>query len=135
MYLCFLCIDIVLVLESLFFFFYRYGHHRDLHVLTHSFPTRRSSDLLTDTARSMNRDPSRISSQKVERMLEGRGIMKSSITPTRPRISHRSNRPTPSKRAFFEIRRANHLMRFASETDIRILAAPCAVALMFLPIP
>src|SRR5206468_12529360 len=25
-----------------FFFFYRYGHHRDLH----SFPTRRSSDLL-----------------------------------------------------------------------------------------
>src|SRR3546814_17230576 len=29
----------------LIFFFYFYGHHRDLHVLTHSFPTRRSSDL------------------------------------------------------------------------------------------
>src|SRR3546814_18261612 len=27
------------------FFFSRYGDHRDLHVLTHSFPTRRSSDL------------------------------------------------------------------------------------------
>src|SRR3546814_6167560 len=27
------------------FFFERYGDHRDLHVLTHSFPTRRSSDL------------------------------------------------------------------------------------------
>src|SRR3546814_1785850 len=27
------------------FFFYGYGDHRDLHVLTHSFPTRRSSDL------------------------------------------------------------------------------------------
>src|SRR3546814_16755710 len=26
-------------------FFYRYGDHRDLHVLTHSFPTRRSSAL------------------------------------------------------------------------------------------
>src|SRR3546814_17676398 len=26
-------------------FFYSYGAHRDLHVLTHSFPTRRSSDL------------------------------------------------------------------------------------------
>src|SRR3546814_8242105 len=26
--------------------FYRYGDHRDLHVLTHSFPTRRSSDLM-----------------------------------------------------------------------------------------
>src|SRR3546814_17476387 len=26
------------------FCFYRYGNHRDLHVLTHSFPTRRSSD-------------------------------------------------------------------------------------------
>src|SRR3546814_16881922 len=29
-----------------FFFFYCYGDHRDLHVLTHSFPTRRSSDRL-----------------------------------------------------------------------------------------
>src|SRR3546814_12709997 len=29
----------------LYFFFYLYGAHRDLHVLTHSFPTRRSSDL------------------------------------------------------------------------------------------
>src|SRR3546814_2991044 len=27
------------------FFFYSYGDHRDLHVLPHSFPTRRSSDL------------------------------------------------------------------------------------------
>src|SRR3546814_20997411 len=27
------------------FFFYGYGDHRDLHVLAHSFPTRRSSDL------------------------------------------------------------------------------------------
>src|SRR3546814_8615229 len=27
------------------FFFYCYGDHRDLNVLTHSFPTRRSSDL------------------------------------------------------------------------------------------
>src|SRR3546814_18405106 len=26
-------------------FFEGYGYHRDLHVLTHSFPTRRSSDL------------------------------------------------------------------------------------------
>src|SRR3546814_6001808 len=30
---------------SLFFFFECYGDHLDLHVLTHSFPTRRSSDL------------------------------------------------------------------------------------------
>src|SRR5881628_2186559 len=31
---------------SLFFFFFLlYGHHRDLHVSQHSFPTRRSSDL------------------------------------------------------------------------------------------
>src|SRR3546814_18859358 len=27
------------------FFFYLYGYHRDLHLLTPSFPTRRSSDL------------------------------------------------------------------------------------------
>src|SRR3546814_11275002 len=29
----------------IFFFFLLAGSHRDLHVLTHSFPTRRSSDL------------------------------------------------------------------------------------------
>src|SRR3546814_19789420 len=29
-----------------YFFFEGYGHHRDLHLLTHSFPTLRSSDLL-----------------------------------------------------------------------------------------
>src|SRR3546814_18919583 len=29
------------------FFFYRHGDHRYLHVLTHSFPTRRPSDLMT----------------------------------------------------------------------------------------
>src|SRR3546814_16910966 len=32
-------------LTSFSLFFYRSGDHRDLHVLTHSFPTRRSSDL------------------------------------------------------------------------------------------
>src|SRR3546814_19115147 len=31
----------------LVFFFYGYGDHRDLHLLTHSFPTRLSSDLLS----------------------------------------------------------------------------------------
>src|SRR3546814_10774421 len=30
------------------FFVYCYADHRDLHVLTHSFPSRRSSDLLKD---------------------------------------------------------------------------------------
>src|SRR3546814_15435906 len=31
--------------EGCLFFFYLYGDHRDLHVLPHSFPTRRSSVL------------------------------------------------------------------------------------------
>src|SRR3546814_702296 len=34
-----------IILFYLFFFFYLYGDHRYLHVLTPSFPTRRSSDL------------------------------------------------------------------------------------------
>src|SRR3546814_1988438 len=33
------------------YFFEGYGDHLDLHVLTHSFPTRRSSDLATTSAR------------------------------------------------------------------------------------
>src|SRR3546814_20915709 len=34
-----------------YFFFYCYGDHRDLHVRTRSFPTRRSSDLSARTTR------------------------------------------------------------------------------------
>src|SRR3546814_1072788 len=37
------CFDVFIFV----FFFYCYGDHRELHVLTHSFPTRRSSDLLS----------------------------------------------------------------------------------------
>src|SRR3546814_1543534 len=37
---------VVYVWERWFFFFEGYGDHRDLHVLTHAFPTRRSSDLI-----------------------------------------------------------------------------------------
>src|SRR3546814_4857554 len=35
------------------FFFECYGHHRDLHVRTHSFPTRRSSDLRQELMKSI----------------------------------------------------------------------------------
>src|SRR3546814_10842408 len=35
-----------------FFFFERYSAHRDLHVLTHSFPTPRSSDLASGWSRT-----------------------------------------------------------------------------------
>src|SRR3546814_8486338 len=38
--------SIVLLNAHLFFVFKGYGDHRDLHVLTPSFPTRRSSDLV-----------------------------------------------------------------------------------------
>src|SRR3546814_14813306 len=38
--------SVYVFLMIVIFFFYVYGDHRDLHVLTHSFPTRRSSDLI-----------------------------------------------------------------------------------------
>src|SRR3546814_2987025 len=37
---------IFIYVRCYYFFFLCYGAHRDLHVLTHSFPTRRSSDLV-----------------------------------------------------------------------------------------
>src|SRR3546814_19776029 len=37
-------------------FFEAYGDHRDLHVLTHSFPTRRSSDLNVFGAMGLSRE-------------------------------------------------------------------------------
>src|SRR3546814_14574818 len=39
------CYLLHITIFGLFFFFSEYGVHRDLHVLTHSFPTLRSSDL------------------------------------------------------------------------------------------
>src|SRR3546814_17894093 len=35
-----------MVVKYLYFFFLSYADHRDLHILTYSFPTRRSSDLI-----------------------------------------------------------------------------------------
>src|SRR6059058_6376032 len=44
-----------------FFFFEGYGDHRDLHVVTHSFPTRRSSDLSASSLNAVaSNSPSRI---------------------------------------------------------------------------
>src|SRR3546814_11344520 len=46
--ICIIKIGMIIYHDSSFFidfFFYLYGHHRDLHVLTHSCPTRRSADL------------------------------------------------------------------------------------------
>src|SRR3546814_15953881 len=40
-----MCVYVVFALCVVSIFFEGYGDHRDLHVLTHSFPTRRSSDL------------------------------------------------------------------------------------------
>src|SRR3546814_6318697 len=42
------------IIVSSAFFFKSYGDHRDLHVLTHSFPTRRASDLGCCGVRLMN---------------------------------------------------------------------------------
>src|SRR3546814_8258007 len=46
--------DVCDLLFVLYCFFYGYGDHRDLHVLTHSFPTRRSSDLNAARAAPMS---------------------------------------------------------------------------------
>src|SRR3546814_11282006 len=46
----FTCVSCLSVLSYVVFFFEGYGDHRDLHVLTHSFPTRRSSELARTSA-------------------------------------------------------------------------------------
>src|SRR3546814_1956293 len=61
------------------FFFYGYGAHRDLHVLTHSFPTRRSSDLAQPrddrrVGRSRDRREARVGFEAVE--AEGHGTQR-----------------------------------------------------------
>src|SRR3546814_650520 len=62
------------------FFFECYGDHRDLHVLTHAFPTRRSSDLyartdvLTTAYMRLRKEgvPSFVTSHEAYRMTDGR---------------------------------------------------------------
>src|SRR3546814_14167162 len=54
----------------LFFFFYGYGDHRDLHVLTPSFPTRRSSDLAQKRVLKEIRHDTR-SGLQMNRLLQG----------------------------------------------------------------
>src|SRR3546814_15985200 len=47
------CLYSTIVLVYMLLLFKGYGYHRDLHVLTHSFPTRRSSDLLAQIERAI----------------------------------------------------------------------------------
>src|SRR3546814_4157222 len=66
-----------------FFFFQLYGGHRALHVLTHSFPTRRSSDIRSPSA-----------SARVASLSDSRLI----VTPARIATASSSSRlPGPAK--------------------------------------
>src|SRR3546814_21007567 len=68
------------------FFFSRYGDHRDLHVLTHSFPTRRSSDL--DALTKILRQTFDIPDQR-----PGTSLKKEREEPSRPRKEPRDAPP------------------------------------------
>src|SRR3546814_18673556 len=64
----------MLSLLALFsFFFYVYGDHLDRHVLTHSFPTRRSSDLASGRG-DRNHFPDRGSPMRLSRFFIDRPI-------------------------------------------------------------
>src|SRR3546814_12052679 len=52
---CVFCVVFSIYVGLFFFFFYFYGDHRVLHLLTHSFPTRRSSDLVLETSHESDR--------------------------------------------------------------------------------
>src|SRR3546814_4869913 len=71
----------------LFFVFVLHGDHRDLHVLTHSFPTRRSSDL---SFRSLSRSPASSPSRRFR--------WHSSLTSSRPRSGYRAAIRAPTRR-------------------------------------
>src|SRR3546814_10952546 len=62
-------IALVCLLSSVLFIFESCGHHLDLHVLTPSFPTRRSSELLGDAAERHQPDADR---QRQQRNPQGR---------------------------------------------------------------
>src|SRR3546814_12790520 len=75
------------ILSCCCFFFECYGDHRELHVLTHSFPTRRSSDLcragsppiLLMLATSTSRQ-ARSSSRRARRTVQSLGSAGTSTT-------------------------------------------------------
>src|SRR5213075_1642323 len=61
MYFIFFHYIITHILNIFFFFFKGYGDHRDLHNKAHSFPTRRSSDLLGERRPGVTGHPASIS--------------------------------------------------------------------------
>src|SRR3546814_10908745 len=52
--------------------FERYGDHRELHVLTHSFPTRRSSDLIAQFLRAEPQSRGCVGSQVLQEHIGSR---------------------------------------------------------------
>src|SRR3546814_17267910 len=70
-----LCVSHLFFASHLYFFFSRYGDHRVLHVLTHSFPTRRSSDLYPRLRRGrLSPHPEYPARRRARRQLDRRGM-------------------------------------------------------------
>src|SRR3546814_6181170 len=67
----------------LVFFFECYGDHRDLHVLTHSFPTRRSSDLVRLLSVKRGCRPRYSASDRPAKKSSGRQMNRPSTSPSR----------------------------------------------------
>src|SRR3546814_19687443 len=75
-------------LSLCWFFFYGYGYHRDLHVLTHPFPTRRSSDLNRPPPAAMRSRPrSRLAGRRHGLRSEERRVGKECVSTCRSRWS------------------------------------------------
>src|SRR3546814_2186769 len=83
-----------------YFFFYCYAYHRDLHLLTHSFPTRLSSDLDPDRARLWRRGPQGAGSAPAmaDRAAAGRGGGGGYPTAVQPAGHSPSARAVPRRR-------------------------------------
>src|SRR3546814_13166502 len=73
-----------------------YGDHRDLHVLTHSFPTRRSSDLRPSADALMMRAGYAVTGRPIGLWLGEEGVGARAVRGHSPVVTRRGGLPWPS---------------------------------------
>src|SRR3546814_19289256 len=131
MFRCIESLHILLIYSMCFsfvFFVYLYGDHRTLHVLTHSFPTRRSSDLKSwpPTPHDPNSSETRPCSP-TGTPIPTHSTPHASAQPTAPQATSRSEEHTSEPQSLMRIQYAVSCLTKKNTATYTIIINICAL--------